>query len=179
MTLTCIKMHFRDVHYSSCLLPFQIGLNIPIILFLGISPQKETTQHFANCIGYGGKKCKTQSSLSISSIKHTHIIWNFLIFFIEFEKKNTEGNYQVEKINCYSQNKISVGKNCIISNEIFKNIKKNIRKIFSMSSKKFFLKIYYFPMRYSFRIVNIPYDRYKLNNKKNSQSNYLSYDMYG
>lgn len=94
------------------------------------------------------------------------------------KKKNTEGNYQVEKINYFSQNKISVGRNCIISNEIFTGLKKNIRKIFSISSKKFFFKIYYFPMGYLFRIVNIPYDRYKLNNKKNSQSNDLSYDMY-
>lgn len=51
MTLTCIKMHFRDVHYSSC------ALNIQIILIFGISPQKETTQHFANCTGYDDKKC--------------------------------------------------------------------------------------------------------------------------
>lgn len=68
MTLTCIKIHFQDVHYSSC------ALTIQIILIFGISPQKKTTQHFANCTGYDGKKCKTQSSLSISSIKHTHII---------------------------------------------------------------------------------------------------------
>lgn len=85
----------------------------------------------------------------------------------------------MEKINYFSQNKISVGRNCIISNEIFTGLKKNIRKIFSISSKKFFFKIYYFPMGYLFRIVNIPYDRYKLNNKKNFQSNDLSYDMYG
>lgn len=57
---------------------------------------------------------------------------------------------------------------------------KNIRKIFSISFKKFFLKIYYFPMGYLLVMVNSLYERNKLmiiNKIKCSQYD-LPYKMY-
>lgn len=43
----------------------------------------------------------------------------------------------MEKINYFSQNKISVGRNCIISNEIFTGLKK-ISERFSLSPRRNF-----------------------------------------
>lgn len=57
---------------------------------------------------------------------------------------------------------------------------KNIRKIFSISFKKFSLKIYYFPMGYLLVMVNILYEGNKLmiiNKIKYSQYD-LPYKMY-
>lgn len=111
MTLTCIKMHFRDVHYSSC------ALNIQIILIFGISPQKENNSTFCKLHWVWWQEM-------LNAALSTHTQFEKLFFFYRIWRKDTVSKYRVEKLNCFSQNKISIGKKCIINNEIFTRLEK-------------------------------------------------------